>query len=98
ESTTVSGYDPDAAQATIRDLRSGRERVVAAGAIVLVTPREQVPFDGSRLESPTTLVGDARAPRTIDAAIVDGFDTAFSLGAVTGPSGSTSVSISGELR
>lgn len=84
-SSTLVDFDPDAARATIRDLHSGQERTVDARTVVLATPRQQVPFEmrGLPASTPVTVVGDARAPRSIDAAIYDGFEAAFALGAVS---------------
>ncbi|WP_166979711.1 FAD-dependent oxidoreductase [Paramicrobacterium fandaimingii] len=84
-SATLTDFDPDAARATIRDLHSGRVRSVAARTVVLATPREQVPFETADMPAsiPLTVVGDARAPRSIDAAIFDAFEAAFAFGAVS---------------
>ncbi|WP_167133447.1 NAD(P)-binding protein [Paramicrobacterium chengjingii] len=81
-SATPTLFEPDAARATIRELPSGGERDVEACTVVLVTPREQVQFDTAGVDVPVTVVGDARAPRSIDAAIFDGFEVAFALGDV----------------
>ncbi|SEB67807.1 Pyridine nucleotide-disulphide oxidoreductase [Paramicrobacterium humi] len=78
--TTIADYV--AGEALLRDLNSGRERMVAARTVVLATPREQVPFDAAGLDVPVTVIGDARAPRNIDAAIFDGFEVAFAAGTV----------------
>ncbi|WP_437583094.1 FAD-dependent oxidoreductase [Paramicrobacterium sp. CJ85] len=82
-SETLVGFDQDAATATLRNVASGAQREVPARSIVLATPREQVPFTVDRL--PATVVGDARSPRTIDAAIFDGFEAAFALGTAHQP-------------
>lgn len=79
-STTLVGFD--AGEALLRHLPTGEERMVAATTVVLATPREQTPLEVGRLSVPVAVIGDARAPRNIDAAIFDGFEAAFAAGRV----------------
>ncbi|GAB2507816.1 FAD-dependent oxidoreductase [Paramicrobacterium agarici] len=94
-SETVVDFDPDAEVAMLRSLATGRERTVTARSVVLATPREHVPFESaplSELGIPVSVIGDSRAPRTIDAAIFDGFEAAFALGKAPASERAASVS------